>query len=353
MAASLTRSNGLRVASLFAGCGGLDMGFVRAGFELVWANDANRDALATHDELMDSSSVLGRLEEVTWPRPRSADVVVGGPPCQGFSVAGKMNPHDERNSGVWKFFDFVEHMRPQAFVMESVKSLGVSSRWADVRHGLVERARQLRYRTQLIVMNAADFGVPQRRERMFLVGIRSGDFEIAAGRQDWISVRKALTDLPAFGAVGNDTPCSARITPAKRPILRSSPYHGALLFNGSGRPLRLDVPAPTLPASMGGNSTPIIDQAELDTGVEPWVISYHRRLSRDRPPVAGVPRRLRRITVEEAAVLQSFPIGVPWVGTTCSRFRQIGNAVPPALAHAVAMSLAASMGAHGVGLAAA
>jgi DNA (cytosine-5)-methyltransferase 1 len=95
---------------------------------------------------------------------------------------------------------------------------------------------------------------------------------------------------------------------------------------------------------MGGNATPIIDQKELETGEESWIVGYHRRLLNGGKPVARVPRHLRRITVEEAAELQSFPLGMTWVGTNSAKYRQIGNAVPPRLALHVALALAEALG---------
>ena len=111
-------------------------------------------------------------------------------------------------------------------------------------------------------------------------------------------------------------------------------------FNGQGRPLDLDKPSSTLPASMGGNRTPIIDQEQLDSGAEPWIREYHSRLMRGRPPLKKVPKRLRRLTVDEAAAIQTFPHDLEWAGPQSAQFRQIGNAVPPILAKAVATSLA-------------
>jgi DNA (cytosine-5)-methyltransferase 1 len=121
--------------------------------------------------------------------------------------------------------------------------------------------------------------------------------------------------------------------------MRPTAFRGSLLFNGSGRPLHLDSPAKTLPASMGGNATPIIDQEELDSGAEPWVVNYHRRLLEGGRPLKRAPRRLRRITVEEAAALQSFPPSWRFRGPRVAQLRQVGNAVPPELAFQVARSL--------------
>ena len=106
----------------------------------------------------------------------------------------------------------------------------------------------------------------------------------------------------------------------------------------------LDRPAPTLPASMGGNKTPIVDQEQLEEGKDPWVVRYHEHLWNGGAPWKSVPPRLRRITVEEAAAIQSFPRGMTWAGPQSARYRQIGNAVPPELAFRVALSLRRGLG---------
>jgi len=95
---------------------------------------------------------------------------------------------------------------------------------------------------------------------------------------------------------------------------------------------------------MGGNATPIIDQHELETGEESWVVGYHARLQRGGAPLRRVPKHLRRVTVEEAAQLQGFPLGTQFAGSAIARYRQIGNSVPPPLAYAVAMAVAEALG---------
>ena len=172
------------------------------------------------------------------------------------------------------------------------------------------------------------------------------DFSAKPTESSLPTVRDTFSTLPAWGEEGNDSLCTAKITPAKNPILRKSAYAG-MLFNGQGRPMNLDMPAPTLPASMGGNRTPIVDQANLENpSVSPWIEGYHYQLFvENQAPITAMPdeARLRRITVQEAAALQAFPRDMQWSGTQSVQFRQIGNAVPPRLALAVAEAVKKSV----------
>ena len=120
--------------------------------------------------------------------------------------------------------------------------------------------------------------------------------------------------------------------------------NAGLLFNGKGRVLNLDAPALTLPASMGGNRTPVIDQLQLETGCRCWIEEYHAHLWAGGDPWVEAPDRLRRLTVQEAAALQTFPAGWQFVGTQSAQFRQIGNAVPPELAFQVARAVSRMLG---------
>jgi len=327
--------------SLYSGAGGLDLGFARAGFQVRWAIDRDRFAVETYNANLDPCAVCGDVLSIDPPSDVRPTLVIGGPPCQGFSVIGRMDPDDPRSQHVDHFLDVVAHVRPRAFVMENVKALAVSARWAGVRDGLLERAADLGYARSLFVLNAQDFNVPQSRERMFLIGARGATPErpLATTAGCAPTVRSVLERLPRFGEPGNDATCVARVVPASKPVMRPTAHRGSLLFNGSGRPLRLDGPAKTIPASMGGNATPILDQEELEHGSDPWVVDYHRRLQSGKPPLKRAPPRLRRITVQEAAALQTFPAGWDFAGPRVAQYRQVGNAVPPHLAEAVALSV--------------
>ena len=344
----------LTFVSMYTGAGGLDLGFISAGFHPIFANDIAPDAMHTYKSaisILEQREIIrtghkietGDIRSVeTLPERHSASLVIGGPPCQGFSVAGKMDPNDPRSRHVFDFLAMVGHVDPLGFVMENVKALAINKRWESIRLRLIAEAERLGYDTQLLILNAADYLVPQSRERMFLIGLKPEYAERFAPPQANSSrrlvLRDALVSLPPIGSPGNDQLCLARITPAKHPVLRQSPWAG-MLFNGQGRPMDLDRPAPTLPASMGGNRTPIVDQESLESGAAPWVVGYHNMLMHGGSVANTIPTRLRRLTVNEAAAIQTFPVDMPWYGSQSSRYRQIGNAVPPQLARHVALSV--------------
>jgi DNA (cytosine-5)-methyltransferase 1 len=332
-------------ASFYSGAGGMDLGFKEAGFIPRFANDIDPFAIETLNELLGvKHGVAGDVSNVAIPTGLSVDLVIGGPPCQGFSVAGKMDPDDPRSQHVWKFLELVSTLKPKAFVMENVKNLAVNDRWAEIKSALIEGAELLGYSTKVFLLTASDFEVPQNRERMFLVGIRgiSPEKPIPVSQGKRPTVRDALNLLPKFGTPGNDGYCTAKITTAQNPIMRKSTYAG-MIFNGAGRPMNLNAPAPTLPASMGGNRTPIVDQSIIDGAKSGFVEKYHAHLQAGGDVWDEVPSSLRRITVEEAAAIQSFPIEMNWAGPVSARFRQIGNAVPPKLAYHVALSVLKSL----------
>lgn len=337
------------IVSLYSGAGGLDIGFHLAGFNTIWANDIDLFATKTYQDIFPSHTVTaGDLLEQKLPEAGNVDLVIGGPPCQGFSIAGKMDPNDPRSKHVWNFLSVVEKLSPRGFVMENVKSLAVNSRWQGLRDSLIKQAQKMGYKTKLLLLNAAHFGVPQARERMFLIGLKEGDFydPIYTSLNKLPTVKEALEMLPQYGHHGNDSLCTAKITPAKQPILRKSPFAG-MLFNGQGRPLNVRMPSLTLPASMGGNRTPILDQETLNGGKkESWIIDYHRHLMKGGKPYDSVPESLRRLTVEEAGALQTFPLNMNFHGTQTTQYRQIGNAVPPLLSYHVAIAVRKSLLKH-------
>lgn len=338
-------SRALSAVSLFSGAGGVDIGFANAGFETQLANDIDKDACATyarnHSNKIICSPILDILPVLA--QYSGADCVYGGPPCQGFSVAGKMKVDDPRNQLVWDFLSSVAVVKPKAFVMENVAALKRLAKFRGVYDSIYLRAEQMGYHLVDVTLNAEHYGVPQRRERVFFFGSTSPIDEVKLRdhfqrmSRHRVSVKEALTPLGKAGSVNNEDECIAKITPCKNPVLRASAYAG-MLFNGAGRPINPDGASPTITATTGGNRTPIIDQAHLFDGAASAIEIYHRHLMKGGKvkTFEEIGGDLHRLTLQQGARLQTFPPEYAFVGKASSVWRQIGNAIPAELAFAVA-----------------
>ena len=336
--------SGLRAISLFSGAGGMDVGFMNAGINIEWAIDIDKAAVETYRTNIGNHIVHGDLDEHLsgLSKFRGVDCVFGGPPCQGFSVAGKMDADDPRSKLVRSFMKAVEVLKPRFFVMENVKALGTLSKFDDVRRKLCSHASRIGYKTELEIFNSRDFGVPQSRERVFFVGFLKKDNiclrdHAKVYQKEEVSTLDAIRHLGPQGTKKNPKTCNAVVTIAERPILRRSPYAG-MLFNGLGRPLNPHVACATLPASMGGNKTPIVDERQYFGDGRSWVEEYHQHLMNGGKPYGmhDAPDSIRRLTLEEAQVLHTFPKSYRFAGGKSAIYRQIGNAVPCGLAEAMA-----------------
>ena len=329
----------MKAISLFSGAGGLDQGLTRAGFEVIFANDYDKNACATYEKNIGTHIKHGDIEdykESLFQYRDKIDLIAGGPPCQGFSVAGKMNPDDPRSKHVWTFAELVSKIQPNSFIMENVKALGTLQKWEPLRKSLIKKFRESGYATNFVVLNSSEFNVPQNRYRVFFIGFKTNrmlipDLKLMLEpyKKEAPTVRAAISILDRAGTGNNTGLCKAKITITSNPVMRKSPYAG-MLFNGAGRPTRIDGYSATLPASMGGNKTPIIDELELYENAKSWVEEYHQGLVEGKQPseYKEAPKRLRRLTYQEAAILQTFPIDYVWQGSQSSIFKQIGNAVP-------------------------
>jgi DNA (cytosine-5)-methyltransferase 1 len=338
--------NGLKAVSLFSGAGGMDVGFVSAGFETLWANDFDSKACETYAANHSNPVACGDVNDY-WEELeqfKGADLVFGGPPCQGFSVAGKMDPSDARSQLLWAFVKAVEIVKPRAFVCENVQALATLEKWRSVRELFLKRVSAAGYGCGFVVLCASEYGVPQSRQRVFFIGLRARPVPnlvrlLAAYQKKAKTIRQTIEHLGPAGNPNNNRICRAKITIAETPVLRRSPYAG-MLFNGLGRPLKLDGYSATLPASMGGNKTPIVDEEELYQKKTPWIEDYHSALMRGvKASFKEAPPRLRRLTIDEAIRIQTFPENYVFHGPNSAVWRQIGNAVPPALAECVARAV--------------
>lgn len=298
------------VVSLFSGAGGLDLGFTMAGHRILWANDLYADAVATYRMNLGDHIVCQDIREITSEDIPDCDIVIGGFPCQGFSVANTgRREDDERNMLYLEMIRIIRDKHPRFFLAENVKGI-MSLGKGEVFRRIIEDFTGLGYRVQYRLLNAADYGVPQKRQRVIIVGERNDEpghyvypqpthskEACCLNTSRWVSVSEALDGMP-----DPDTPNSL-------PNHVYSKYK--LNFNGylGHRPLAPDEPAPTVTA-----------RGDNRGGV---VILPH-------------PNNLRRMTCRELAAIQSFPWNYGFIGGISSVYRQIGNAVPPLLARAVA-----------------
>ncbi|MGH3281010.1 MAG: DNA cytosine methyltransferase [Trebonia sp.] len=323
----------LTVLDLFAGAGGLSLGLEDAGMEVVAAAEWDQDALDTYAKHHPTVRLFrGDIAGVDFGEFRgSVEVVAGGPPCQPWSDGGKGLGHEDPRDGFPQFIRAVRAIQPRAFLIENVAGLTRGARRSYFLR-LLRELSDLGYEVRDRVIVAADYGVPQRRKRLFIVGTRSGGFTWPDATHGVGAVRpwRVAGDVLSAARVLGE-PNKSIVTYAKRPDLRPSPYDG-LLFNGGGRPVNLADLAPTMLASMGGNKTPWIDTQGIVPG-------YHAHLMAGGEPRTGIVPGARRITVAETAALQTFSGGMEFAGPRSSQYRQVGNAVPPMLAAAVGRAL--------------
>ena len=188
---------------LFCGAGGLSCGFESAGYDVLAGIDFWKDALVTYSANHRHSQAIQADMKTLDPEDimakigcRTVDVICGGPPCQGFSIAGKRIVDDERNTLYKSFVRFVAAFSPKAFVMENVPNI-LSIGAGVVREAILSDFKKLGYTVSYQILNAADYGVPQARRRAFFVGLKNTEFKFPSKRADTpISIKDAISDLP-------------------------------------------------------------------------------------------------------------------------------------------------------------
>jgi DNA (cytosine-5)-methyltransferase 1 len=323
----------------FAGAGGLSLGLQAAGLPVTVAAESSPDAIETYSRHHATTEILNgdiARHQFSQYKGRVA-IVAGGPPCQPWSSGGKQLGQADGRDGLTHFVRIVDQIRPLAFLMENVPGLAAPG---NLKHlcALLESLTALGYQTDYQILDATAYGVPQRRRRLFVVGTSAGrEFKWPAptnGPGTSRPVRVAGDVVSRDISVGDPNP--SKVTYAKKPVVRPNPFAG-LLFNGGGRPLNLAAPAPTVLASAGWNRTPWIDTEDV-------LPEYHAHLRTGGAPRSGIVPGARRLTLAEVALLQTFPHSLTFAGSRGSQYVQVGNAVPPDLAAAVARALVLALG---------
>ena len=323
----------LSTLDLFSGAGGLTLGFKEAGFDCFAAVEIDRSSVETFTLHSPSSRIYDTdVCNVDFKYLNGKiDVVIGGPPCQPFSIGGLRDGELDSRDMVPEFIRVVEEVKPLAFVMENVPGLATFAQ-SNYFSKVLNALNQLGYQITWKILKTEDYGIPQIRRRLIIVGIKNSNFifpEPTHGHTPHLlPIVNAGTILKAEPL---GIPNNCKVYYAKKVQLRPSPHHG-LLFNGGGRCINLNKPAPTIISSAGGNKTHFID-------ILGNVTEYHNNLMQGGPVREGFVPGCRRITSLESALIQTFPENIKFCGPTSSQYRQVGNAVPVKLAKIIAEAL--------------
>ncbi len=311
------RMNSMRIISLFSGAGGMDLGFKRAGHDIVWANDSDGDAVSTYRKNIGDHIVCDDIKLIDISSLPDADVVIGGFPCQGFSRANLLRTaDDERNALYREFLRVIRVKQPRYFVAENVSGI-LSLDGGRVVDRILSDFGRAGFEVEYRLLNMADFGVPQSRKRVIFLGSRKNlpkrerprfpeqthSRDGINGYRRWVSIAEALRNVPE---------------PTETHKLKNhvcSNYKVSIRdFTGHRRtdPAK---PSPTILARGNGKG---------------GVCAIHH------------PNNLRRLSVRESAIVQTFPKNFEFAGGLNSMYRQVGNAVPVLFAQMLAREIASA-----------
>ncbi len=289
------------VLDLFAGCGGLSLGFEAVGYRTI-GYEMDNSATNTYNKNLKGKCIATKLN-LGFEYPQ-ADIIIGGPPCQPFSVGGHQKGMGDSRDGFPIFIDAVKKLQPKVFMFENVRGLLYANKWYfDM---IIEELQKLGYFIDYKLLNAVNFGVPQNRERLFVVGHRA-KFNFPASKLKKTTVSEAIGDTMLT------TPQESKFLNEAQDKYIANYEKASACINP--RDLYPNKPARTLTCRNLAGATGDMQRVKLPDG------------------------RRRRILHGEAARLQSFPDWFEFTGNETQRFNQIGNAVPPLLAYQMALSI--------------
>lgn len=322
----------MKLIDLFSGAGGLSLGLKRAGYDVQACVEINRDAMNTYAlHEPDAIHYNQDVKTISFEQFRGKiDVVSGGPPCQPFSVGGLRKASNDSRDMLPEFVRCLQEVRPDAFIMENVPGLMLKNT-RPYFDWVLAQLSAAGYLLNWAVLNAADYGIPQKRRRLFILGSRRVQLRFPAPTHGPGTAREHIGTLDVLGPnpIGDAPNCPVKY--ARAPDLRPSPYAGHV-YNGGGRPINPIGPCHTIIAASGGYKTHWIDTL----GVAP---EYHAHLKNGGKPRDGEVPGARRLSVEECAMIQTFPRDMVFSGARSSQYKQVGDAVPPDLAFVVGRSV--------------
>lgn len=341
----------LNALDLFCGCGGLSLGFEKAGINVLVGIDAWKDAITTFNYNHKNSkgicadlSILAPKEIEKELGGKTVDLIIGGPPCQGFSVAGKRIVDDERNKLYKNFVRFVEYYKPKAFMMENVPNI-LSIGAGIVKDSIVKDFSDLGYKVVYKVLTASDYGVPQNRRRAVFVGLKN-EKEFIFPQQSanqLITSYEAVSDLPENSLEDDSNyPMKANCEYQKLMRKNSKGVYNHQITEHNERTKKIIALVPdggnykNLPPELQQTRKVHIAWTRLNSQKPSFTIDtghrHHFHYKWDRIP-----------TVRESARIQSFPDDFIFMGTKTSQYKQVGNAVPPLMAEAIAKKIKESL----------
>jgi DNA (cytosine-5)-methyltransferase 1 len=292
----------MKVISLFSGAGGFDLGLIQAGHEVIWANDIIPEAVETYKANIGNHIVCGDITEIDFTKVPDAELMIGGFPCQGFSIANmNRKREDPRNILYLEYLRALKTKQPKYFIAENVRGI-LSLDKGLVFKNIIEKFEDCGYNIQYQLLNASDFGIPQNRYRVFIFGVRKDlkiipnfEFTPSHGKNKLskISIGEALKNIPE--------------PEEKHELMNHVCSKFKLKKNGyiNHRQVDPEKPSPTVTAR-GDNKGGAM-------------INHH-------------PGNHRRLSVRETATIQTFPISFEFKGPMTMCYLQVGNAVPPMLA---------------------
>lgn len=344
-----------KILDLFSGAGGFSYGLEMNGnFESVLATDFNGPALETFKRnhpkadviLGDVTSIEHKEKLVEKAKELGVNMIIGGPPCQGFSMKGKkLGLKDPRNFLFLEYYDLVKRISPEIFIIENVKAL-VSSADGYFLKEIIELFSDLGYKINWTILKASDFGVPQRRERAFIIGSKSGVVPFPEKLNKIVTVEDAISDLRylSSGEISNGEYINGAKTQYQKLMRRKS----SKLYNHESTSHSLDAVKRMSMIPIKGNKFDLPESMRTNQKFHTtWSRLHWDKVSptidtRFDTPSNGQnihPELNRAITPREAARIQSFPDAFEFVGRKTEICKQIGNAVPPLLAKAIADSI--------------
>lgn len=298
-----------KVVSLFSGAGGLDLGFKQAGFEIIWANDIDKYAVYTYKKNLGDHIILGDINNIDFDTIPSADVIIGGFPCQPFSIMGsQLGFEDARGTIFFTIVSLIKHFiekkaKPKVIVLENVRRLLTHDKGRTFKVIKYILEKELGYKLYYKVLNSADYGVPQIRNRIFIVCFSNHNIEYEFPKT--ITLEHTLQDVLEEN-VDSKYFLSDRILPT-------------ILSHGSGNYYAV---------------------SEIDLKIaRPLCSTMHKMHRASQDNYVTDKGKIRRLTPREAARLQGFPDSFEIIVSDTQAYRQFGNAVTVNVARAIAESI--------------